>query len=485
MIPAHAEPTTPALDSAAPAPVPVDASAPARRILAVLGLMALVVILAIVSWHAVWRNQPDFEYFYKGGRALLEHGSLDNGYDRLANGAMIPRGRLDWYLPFVPRVMTLLAWMPAWIAGVVWLAANLAALAALLVLLVRRFTRFAPPYQPLALFAVVLCLPLAWYWEFRLNQIDTLTLLLLVSSYLLWERGRHGVAGFWLGLAVLLKLTPVLLILWFALKRQFRTVAVALLTVALAGPAADVIALHPHYMAECYDGWATAAMHDASHMALVRAEREMDWRNQGLGAVLARWLTHTNWRTQYDNEPRATDDPDAAYFNPVDLPRAVIGGLATAMLVGLILVLAWLARVPAGKLSHRALRSEWALCLLLILLAMPVLRRYHMVMALPAVLLLSDALYQGLLAGRAAALALGCILFLAGAQWALLLRGGVTPNLFEAGGGLLLTIVLLLLPLLIVRARSMRPEIEAALATAPENHTDSADHGPSPAAYHA
>lgn len=378
------------------------------RRLCYAALGAVTLWLACVGADHIFWQHPDFEYFYKGGLWLAERGALDPGYD-LVNGRVEPRGSLDWYWPIVPRVMSLLAVLPFHAAGYLWLALNLVALWAILRLIGRELVGLPPQDWPVTQLLPLVLLAPYWLWEFRLNQIDTLTLLLLVGSFACWQRGRGLVAGFWLGLAVLLKLTPGLLVLWFALKRQYRTVAVAVLTVVLAGPLADAIVFGPTDAAAAYRGWMHRAVSAGSHRSLVLLQRETDWRNQGLGAVLSRWLHPTNYNYRFDNDPRIQRDyvdyPPLT-MNVVDLPLPAVASIAVALLGASLIGLVWLARRPAAALTHWQLRCEWALCVLMMLWFMPVMRRYHMICTLPAVAMLGAALHYSGFRGSWARLAL-------------------------------------------------------------------------------
>ena len=120
--------------------------------------------------------------------------------------------------------MTLVAWLPQKQAGLVWLVLNVAAMFATLRLVGRHLVSLPPQDWPVTQLVPFFVLFLFWWWEFRLNQINNLTLLLLLGGFVCWQRGQHRASGLWLGLAVLIKVTPALLLVWFALKRQYRVV---------------------------------------------------------------------------------------------------------------------------------------------------------------------------------------------------------------------------------------------------------------------
>lgn len=415
-----------------------------------MGLMIL--LLAWVAARALAEAGPDFEYFYKAGAWLLSQGGLDAGIDRLPTGQIIVRGSIEWYLPFFTRLMTVFAWMPLPWAGLVWLLINIAALVGTLRLIGRNLLGLPPGDWPVTLAVPMLLLLFFWHWEFRLNQVNNLTLFFLVLSYVLWEGGRSGLAGFWLGLAVLIKITPGLVVVWFLLKRQYRTVAVALLTVVLAGPVSDLIVFRPAQTIAYYESWLHNAVSAGSHRGLIMSQREMDWRNQGMGAVASRWLHDTSYHTRFDNDPRiAPEYPfEPVTLNVVNWPRARIVGVVISVAGLSLLGLLMLARKPASALNPWQLRFEWALFVMAMLWFMPVMRRYHMIWTFPTVALLGAALHYAGHRGAWARTAWASLTFLVAAQLAVLSRD------LEAGGVLLIAVGALAIPAVWLLVRMLR-----------------------------
>ncbi len=430
------------------------------RWLALAGLVGMTIWLGGTAAEHIRMGHPDFAYFYGAGETMLHTGAFDSGFE-VENGRRVQRGSLDWYWPCVTRYMTLYALLPQRIAGYVWLTINVLALWVMLWWLGGHLSGLAPRDWPATQIVPLILLAGYWLWEFRLNQIDCLTLALMVGSFVCWQRGRGGVAGFWLGLAVLLKLTPGLLVVWFLLKRQTRTVAVAVLTVVLAGPVSDWAALGGERTVAAYREWGRKALASGSQRGLITAQREMDWRNQGLPAVLSRWLHPTDYNTHFDNDPQI----QAKYaglppklMNVANLPRTTVAGIALGITVLSLLGLAWLARHPAARLSVWQLRFEWALFVLAMLWLMPVMRRYHMIWAMPALSLLMAALRHTRFSGRWARLTLTCI-GLALAAWLITLVRPLEPAdsawystslLVEATGVLLASVALLGLPMIVM-----------------------------------
>lgn len=416
-------------------------------------LVVLTGLFAGTGAVAIWRQAADFEYFYKGSRWLMEHGTRDANYDLLPDGTRVARGGIEWYLPFVPRVFALISWLPLRAAGYVWLACNVLAFFATVRLLGRHLNGLPPQDWPVTTLIPVILTAFFWYWEFRLNQINTLTLLLLTASFVLWQRRRFGIAGFWLGLAALLKITPGLLIGWFMLKRQWRTAGAALATVLLAGPVSDALAFGPTYAGQWYAAWVRTTLVGSSSRALVLQQREMDWRNQSLAAVLSRWLSPTNYATHFDNDPRIRMNDPPATINLARLDRRQIAWIVTLVTAFSLLALAILARKPAAAQPLWQLRIEWALVLLAMLWLMPVMRRYHLILATPAVVVIAGAVHYLGRTSRTAVLAVGCTLVMLLLQLALLARALLDTHAVEAGGLMLAVVPALALPLVALHRR--------------------------------
>ncbi len=416
-----------------------------------IALALLCIWLFVRGGSKVILGYPDFEYFYKAGQSVLLNGSLDGGFDVLPDGSIDRRGTIDWYLPFMSRLMSPFALLPQSQVGLAWVAFNVLVMLATLRLIGRELMGLPKGDWPVTVLLPFIFLAAYWEMEFRLNQVNNLTMLLLVASFVLWQRGRPGLSGFWLGLAVLIKLTPGLLVLWFALKRQYRTVAAAGLTIVLAGPAADAVVFGPGAAADHYAGWFQRAVAEGSHRGLILEQREMDWRNQGLGAVLSRWLHPTNWATHFDNEPRAAHRAEEpAYLNVASLPRGQVALLATVIALGSVAVLVLLARKPSRELTAWQLRFEWSLFVLAMLWLMPVMRQYHMVWATPAMCMLAAGIHHMGHRGGWTKLAFACIALVIALQVAL------ASDLLKAMGVTLASIPVLGLPVVVLLLRLNR-----------------------------
>jgi hypothetical protein len=420
-----------------------SAAGGALRVAAVIGLGLALSWLGMVGMRYGQRGLPDFEFFYKAAAWLAEHGGLDRGFDRRSDGTLVPRGSIEWYLPFVSRALLPLGYLRISAASAIWLGLNLLALVTTLRLLLVHGLGVPRRDWPVAAVPLLALLALFWYWEFRLNQINNFTLLLMTACLVHVQQGKRTAAGLWLGLAVLIKLTPALLLAWLALKRQWRAVTAALLTIVVAGPLSDAIVFGPTLTTEYYRSWYEQAVQRGSPSGLILSQREMDWRNQALGAVLSRWLHTTNWSTTFDNDPRVASDPTPRFINVASLPREHVASIVTLLAAGSIAGLLWLVRRPAARLSQRQLLIEWSLFLLAMLWLMPVMRRYHLIWAVPAAAILLQHVWQlGMRAWTGWFAAVALTLMAAG-QLVVLPMPSAAGTLVEAMGMFLLVVLVL------------------------------------------
>lgn len=454
---------------------PPPLAPPPVRVAATIGFSILVLTLFQIGQEWALAHLPDFDYFYQGGWWLGRHGVFDPGYDVSATGERIARGTIEWYLPFVHRFMTLWTWIPDFtlfgvavsgqsVSSILWLLFNLTVFICTIRLIGRNLVGLPPRDWMVTQLLPILATILFWHWEFRLNQIDNLTLLLLVGSFVCWRRGRWGAAGLWVGLATLLKVTPGLLIVWFLLKRQYRVVAAAGLTMALAGPVADLIAFRDvSFVADRYQAWVAAAVGKTSHRALIMNDYEMDWRNQSVSATASRLLHPTNYATHFDNDPSITygDHEEPRYINVTNLSRATISGIVMGVMILSLLGLLWLGRTPADRMSEWHLRFEWALFVLAMLWFMPIMRRYHLIWTLPTVSLLFAGVHYDrqriVRAARAGIARVGgnawvvaaivALVLLVAAQASLLSKWVSGTRVMEAGGVFTWSVLILAIPM--------------------------------------
>jgi alpha-1,2-mannosyltransferase len=190
-------------------------------------------------------------------------------------------------------------------------------------------------------------------------------------AFVAWRDGHEGRAAAALGLATALKWTPALLVVWFALKRQWRMAAGSALATALF-TLTPILVQGPAGYARHMKAWASnlaGAMRSTDPFSGVLGPDTAG--NIALRPALARAL--------------------AALGVPADV--AFVSILAA---LGTLAALAvWSLRHPAGDRGDPSLAPEYAAAALLALLLSPVAWRSHAVAALAALTEISRRLTTG------------------------------------------------------------------------------------------
>lgn len=337
--------------------------------------VALLVLFVVVA-----TAQGVVSVFFRTNDVALHYSS---GH-RLANPV---ERQGSWYYSHIPypagRVVlnATLAWLPYYPFRAACYVLALAALAGTFVLwermaASRRAVAGGVPFASAA-FAVLLLSP----WVLRdLDDcgLQIFLLFLLTGCFYLWDRGRTAGAGGWLGVAVVYKATPVLLVPVALLTGRWRAAVVA-------GAVAVVLCAAPALFA----GWDVAAGLNSEFVCVAdRGGRVADptengyepprHQNQGLVMSLARVL-----RSHPPDHPLYLDHPLFVQF--LDLPPAIAAAVAKGLVLALVLALG----VRVGRKVYRDgrdadLLTEWAVLCVLCALLSPVCWLQHLVLCLPA-----------------------------------------------------------------------------------------------------
>ncbi len=117
-------------------------------------------------------------------------------------------------------------------------------------------------------------------------------LFLIVAMYYAWRRGYDIVAGLLLGLATSYKVTPALFFLYFAYKRQWRTVGWGLLGMGIFLLIVPSIVIGPEFNGECLGMWWNRMVTPF----VVKGATSPQDMNQSVAAVITRLLTDIDAR---------------------------------------------------------------------------------------------------------------------------------------------------------------------------------------------
>lgn len=214
-------------------------------------------------------------------------------------------------------------------------------------------------------------------------------LLLLALSWLavwLWVERREFLGGTCLGLAIAMKCTPGLFLVYFAWKRQWKMAATAA-TAALAFTLAPVLWQGPASYRQHMEIWLThlklgTEQSDPSRGVL--GEEEL--KNLSLRPAAARFLM----RLPQGHLSRV-DHP--AYLEFLDLAPAAADRAVKLVLLALVGFAGWIFRRPVEDRGDLTIVWECAIVSLLILLLSPITWAQHCVALLPAFYLLVRAAF--------------------------------------------------------------------------------------------
>jgi alpha-1,2-mannosyltransferase len=221
--------------------------------------LALAALIALFNHNMRTSPFDDFEEYYATATAV-HHGESpyarallvrDAGYSMGHPTIPRPSGNPYFYPPPMAVALVPLTALPFEAARLVWLAFNYSVVIATSLALMRLFV---PGHREWWLpAAAALSAALALFQPIRAGlfwgQIDIFLLLSLTLVLFAFVHRRDHLAGFWLGLAIVVKPFLGLLLLFFLWKRAFRVVAAACL-VSAAVLGASLLVVGPHVMLE-------------------------------------------------------------------------------------------------------------------------------------------------------------------------------------------------------------------------------------------
>jgi hypothetical protein len=341
-----------------------------------VGWATLLLGLGGVGLARVWGPSldKDFSLFYAAARQWVEHGQP---------------GGLAWYQPFALRLLAPFGWLPPRAAGTLWVLGNLACLVGSAQLVGGRGGGKGTDRGWREELVALLVLLVPWLVEFHVNQlVPPILLLLLLAERALVNRSSAW-AGWWLGLAILIKLSPAVFVLWLLLKRQWCAVAWTLAVTVALGPGLDTLTVGWEQAWQWQREWYGRVRWSGSAWTVLVAGSQCEYSNHAVAAVLRRLLYPTDSTPWFDVEVGGqTELVGRAPVNLVSLPLSWVVALWTAsMLLGLVALVTASLR-PGRLLGPERLRWEWALFALGMLWFLPVVRQYHYLFAYPLVSLL-------------------------------------------------------------------------------------------------
>jgi hypothetical protein len=333
--------------------------------------MAFIVVIS--QWVRCFRSSPNCDFslhwrfgdHFVAGKYLYEIGHIP-------------------YPPFWGMACAPLALVPMRWAHVATYPLGVVALCALVFVLDRLTRRSVPLSREPLFWSTALALALSSRFLIRELPESSPNLFMVVLAWVgfaLWRKGRDGLGGACLGLAIALKCTQGLFLPYFVLKRQWRMVAAATAFAALF-TLAPVIRQGPALYARHLRTWAGNCAASLSGNLAVVVPGQEEVKNLALKPTLERYLVQlppghkgkiaSRWRGEW-----------------LDLRPAVAGAIIKAVMVLLVAGVAWRLRRPAVDRGEESILWEGATVSLLILLVSPITWRQHCVAVLPAFYLIA------------------------------------------------------------------------------------------------
>jgi hypothetical protein len=343
-----------------------------RKSLAILAIAvtALVVAAGVVltrdfesDSHDRRNHLFDFEVYYTAGRSLLYGQNPDGGQGRtdlysedFASGKI-----MDYRYPPLFLVALIPLWaLPAKPAAIVWFLLSALSIIASTLILKRAATAFSlrENKHKLAIWlTTVLIVAQYFVMVVHYGNAHLLAISLLFAALFFFIRKRLPLAALLMALAITIKLTPLILLPYFALKKQWKLLV-------LTGLFLSVINLLPSFYfglgknTELLKSW-------YSHVVADQEFHEINGPiNLSLKGQLRRYLT----RVDYNN--RVDGDVNYRSINFISLPANMVDriwmAIATVVFILGLTLIWWTARRrPGDDCARVILELGLMICLML------------------------------------------------------------------------------------------------------------------------
>lgn len=356
----------------------VDSRLGRRIALVLLSLIFLSLGASTVYRASPWasKHRTDFTVYTAAGQAVVQGTPLYEAQNQ--------RGWLYMYLPIFAIAMVPLSFFPDYIAAGIWYVISVAMLVHMLWLSAAMARRFWPTANWSVFWLAVWTFG-AIFWPtisgIARGQASVLLAWLVTLTIWAWFEKRPWLSGFALAGAIVVKVFPVLFIIYFAFKRQWMlllTTFVWLVAMVFVFPSA-VFGMKGNL--QLLDTWVHDVVMDANRPDVSEDEERYDQmanprleRNQSVQAVAIRFI--------------APDDERADETGAENLAEWV--GRAICAVLGIATAIAcWPGRASR---SDRATLVQLSLVIMLMLFASPVSWSHSFaMMALPIAVLLALA----------------------------------------------------------------------------------------------
>ncbi len=329
----------------------------AMRVYAVLGVLLLAFLWYNAVRRAITPGSSHYLMFIDFSRDLI--------FDRINLYVEYSvTNTVTKYPPFMGLIFAPLVPLPLWLGASIWFWVNLglAVGATYFGVLTVREGSEGPGERALFVIPFVLAAGIIGS-NLEVTQINHLTLFLLCWSLYAFKRGKDIGAGALIGVAVALKLTPGLFILYFLYKRSYKVVAGAAIGLVICWLVLPPFLVGFENFWPVMTGW--WGILSAFLTEGTAAEGIVGFRhtNQSLSAALHRFLS----------EVPADGGRGAHYFvNIISLSVPFVDYVFKAAVVAILAFLLWICRTPLGDRDRLALSFEYSLIFIATLFISPI-----------------------------------------------------------------------------------------------------------------
>jgi len=350
----------------------------------------LVVFFPIVVYRTSRMNSNDFWQFYESSRFVLEH------------GVRAPDSKFLHYLPSVDVAAAAVAWMPIPLAAAAWFGIMVTGWFFLLIAVRRYLLADCEPVQARqsVLVAGLLVMPL-FLDHLCVGAFHILMVWFLVAGLGRVSQNRSWSGGALLGLAVWVKLLPMIGVGYLVLKRKWLPAVFAIVVALAVDFSLSLLAYGPATTWQLHREWWASEV-CATQNRMLTDERPIDEdriTNQSVMIVMRRLLTHMGHGTEEDRadaiewgyrvKPNTIGSVDNGGLRP-DVAKADLSAdqlrMVFAVFTGLLGVgVLYYWRRPGRELTPDRWATEIALVSLATLWFSPLVWSYHPTASLPAI----------------------------------------------------------------------------------------------------
>lgn len=290
-------------------------------------------------------------------------------------------------------------------AGIAWAILKIALAWWMLATCCRMATGPGRTFPPWALVALLLLCGRVLLSDIAHGNVNMLVAALVIAAGREWQLGRERAAGWWAGLGAVLKITPALLLAYFAWKRSPRALGHMLAAILVFGVLLPMLVLGPGQQLELLRGWWAQMVEPYAAGAPLRI-MQTEQTNQSLLGVLARVASDV---TAIRARPGVFDEDVSIHV--LSLAPGALQAVFRGCALGLVAFAAWCACVPRSRRGSADTLGELALVTLLMLfLSERSWKQHYVTLCVPVVYLLWTLVERGMRdrSWRWSASALGC-----------------------------------------------------------------------------